>query len=188
MNNFNPLSDRQTQTISAFLESESVSDGCLDFIAMHGFLTGIAAGPESLNESDWLSFIFDATPEYHSSEQEAEIETLINQLAVFIQRTLYLDEELDIPCPMTAAKPGNSNQLSDWCFGFLEAISLDEERWFSDPELTDSVAELILPVAILSNQMVAPELEHLTTDDKMRQQMAKNLIGNVQAIYLLFRE
>jgi len=95
---------------------------------------------------------------------------------------------LQLPCPLTAATSDNNNALTDWCFGFLEAIGLDEECWFSDDSLAESVAECILPLGILSNQIVAPELEHIISDNKKRQQMANNLTENVQNLYLLFRE
>ena len=63
---YQPLSPQQIQQITQFLESDQVSDGCLDFIAMHGFLTGIATGPESLTDTSWYEFIFDDTPEFVS--------------------------------------------------------------------------------------------------------------------------
>ncbi len=188
MNIINPLSEQQKQQLAGFLESESVSNGCLDYNAMHGLLTGVAAGPESLNEQDWLSFLFDSKPKYQSPAQQEEIEASINQLAIFIQRNLYLDEDLAIPVSMTAAKNGDNNPLTDWCFGFLEAINLDENGWFIDESISDSVAELILPMGILSNQMHDPELDHLTKNNKIRQQMAGNILENVQNLYLLFRE
>jgi len=185
---YQPLSEQQKQLVSEFLDSDQVSEGCLDFVAMHGFLTGIATGPESLMESDWLAFLFNDRPDYHSKAQQTEIEAIIKQQAMVIQRAIYLGDELELPCPLTAASLGKTNQLSDWCFGFVEAIGIDEDSWFADPESVDAVAELILPAGILSDQFVDPELEHLSTDAETRQQMADNLIENIQDLYLLFRE
>jgi len=185
---FQPLSQQQQQQVTEFLDSEQVTEGCLDFIAMHGFLTGIATGPESLIECDWLSFLFNEQPKYESEQQQSEIEAIINQQASIIKRTLYLGEDFNIPCPLTAASPGEINKLSDWCFGFIEAIGVDEDSWFADEELIDAIAELILPAGILSDQFVDPELEHLSGDKKARQQLANQLIDNIQNLYLLFRE
>ena len=100
MNIINPLSEQQKQLLADFLESDSVSNGCLDYNAMHGLLTGVAAGPESLNEKDWMSFLFDSQPQYQSAEQQDEIETIIYQLASFIQRNLYLNDDIAIPIPL----------------------------------------------------------------------------------------
>jgi len=188
MNIINPLSQQQKQMLNDFLVSESVSTGCLDYNAMHGLLTGVAAGPETLCNKDWMAYLFDSKPSYQSTAQQDEIEALINQLALFIQRNLYLNEDLAIPVSLTAAKSGEDNQLTDWCFGFLEAINLDEDSWFDDESISDSVAELILPIGILSNQMLDPELEHLASNNKIRQQMAGSIIENIQNLYLLFRE
>ena len=188
MNIINPLSEQQKQLLTDFLESDSVSNGCLDYNAMHGLLTGVAAGPESLNEKDWMSFLFDSQPQYQSAAQQDEIETIINQLASFIQRNLYLNDDIAIPIPLSAAKSGDTNPLTDWCFGFLEAVNLDEDSWFGDLSISDSIAELILPMGILSNQMLEPELDHLTSNNSIRQQMAGNIVENVQNLYLLYRE
>lgn len=188
MNIINPLSENQIKLLTDFLESDSVSNGCLDYNAVHGLLTGVAAGPESLNEKDWMSFLFDSKPQYQSAEQQEEIEAIINQLASFIQRNLYLNDDIALPIPLSAAKSGHTNSLTDWCYGFLEAVNLDEDSWFSDNSISDSIAELILPMGILSNQMLEPEIEHLTTNNNIRQQMAGNIIENVQNLYLLYRE
>lgn len=185
---YQPITQQQKQQISDFLDSDQVSEGCLDFTAMHGFLTGIATGPESLMETDWLAFLFNDEPEYQSKAQQSKIEAIIHQQAMVIQRALYLGDDLDLPCPLIAAPPGETNQLSDWCFGFIEAMGIDEESWFANPELVDAVAELILPAGILSDQFIDPELEHLSTDVETRQLMADNLIENIQNLYLLFRE
>ncbi len=185
---YKPLTEQQEQYLTHFLESDAVSDACLDFIAMHGFLTGTATGPEPLKDHHWLPFIFDTRPQFQSEKQHSEIEAIIKQLFMFIQRSLYLDEELHLPCASTVADVGYTNSLTDWCFGFMEAIGINEDNWFCDPSLTESIAELILPIGILSNQIADPALEHIILNNKKRQQMANNLTENVQNLYLLFRE
>ena len=91
---------------------------------------------------------------------------------------LYLGDEIDLPCPLTAAQPEKSNALSDWCFGFIEAVAIEEDAWFANPEMTEAVAELILPAGILSGQFDEPELEHLIFDQQARQEMADRLLEN----------
>ena len=185
---YQPLTKQQTLQITQFLDSDKVAEGSLDFIAMHGYLTGIAAGPESLTESDWLTFLFDGKPDYQSEDQQFEIEEIVKQQASLIQRALYLGEDIDFPCPLTASSPETTNQLSDWCFGFIEAIGIDEDAWFSEPNLVEAVAELILPAGILSDQFVEPELQHLNEDIQARQEMADSLVENIQNLYILYRE
>ena len=132
--------------------------------------------------------MFDGEPEYLSQSQQTEIEAIVEQQSMVIQRSLYLDDGFELPCSLIAANPGETNDLSDWCFGFLEAIAIDEDSWFENPELNDAIAELILPIGIISNQFVEPELEHLSADKKVRQQLASHLVENIQNLYLLFRE
>ncbi|MCP3673512.1 MAG: YecA family protein [Gammaproteobacteria bacterium] len=193
---YQPLTKQQTLQITQFLDSDMVAEGSLDFIAMHGYLTGIATGPESLLDkeldkeldTDWLTFLFDGNPDYQSESQQLDIEEIIKQQLGLIQRELYLGEDLDFPCPLNASSPGSTNSLSDWCFGFIEAIGIDEDAWFSEPDLIDTIAELILPAGILSDQFVEPELQHLNEDKQARQEMADSLIENIQNLYLLYRE
>ncbi|PCJ51032.1 MAG: hypothetical protein COA74_00780 [Gammaproteobacteria bacterium] len=182
------LNSKQIETISEFLESEQVEDGCLDYIAMHGFLTGLATGPESLIDCNWLEFLFHGVPEYDSEQQHQEIESLIKQLATYIQRNLYLGDPMELPCPLKVAENNETNDLTDWCFGFIEAIAVDEDAWFDSEGLSEAVAELILPAGLLSGQFDDPELEHLLVDEQERQQLAASLIENIQNLYLVFRE
>ena len=183
-----PLTSEQIDQLTEFLESDFVEEGCLDYIAMHGFLTGIATGPESLLSSNWMDFLFDGTPHYESEEQQQKIESLLNQQALIIQRSLYLGDALEIPCSLTAPENNSTNELTDWCFGFIEAIAVDEEAWFAGDEISEAVAELILPAGLLSGQFDDPELEHLVSNQQNRQELVDSLTDNIQNLYLVFRE
>jgi len=182
------LSTEQIKQLTEFLESDCVEQGCLDYIAMHGFLTGLATGPESLLDNDWLEFLFDGTPQYQSKAQQQNIEALLKQQSLIIQRSLYLGDALELPCSLTAASVNSTNDLTDWCFGFIEAIAVDEDAWFDGEELTEAVAELILPAGLLSGQFDDPELEHLIANQDDRQELVDSLIENIQNLYLVFRE
>jgi uncharacterized protein len=183
-----PLTDEEIDQLTEFLESDFVEEGCLDYIAMHGFLTGLATGPESLLDSNWMEFLFDGTPHYQSEEQQLTIESLLKRQATIIQRSLYLGDSLDLPCALTTSENNTTNDLTDWCFGFIEAIAVDEDSWFAGEELSEAVAELILPAGLLSGQFDAPELEHLIADEEQRQELVDSLIENIQNLYLVFRE
>ena len=183
-----PLTAEQIDQLTEFLESDFVEQGCLDYIAMHGFLTGLATGPESLLDSDWMEFLFDGTPEYQSEEQQLTIESLLNQQALIIQRSLYLGDSLDLPWALTTSETDETTELTDWCFGFIEAIAVNEDAWLDGEELSEAVAELILPVGLLSGQFDDPDLEHLTSDEDQRQDLVDSLVENIQNLYLVFRE
>jgi uncharacterized protein len=183
-----PLTTEQIDQLTEFLESDFVEQGCLDYIAMHGFLTGLATGPESLLDSDWMEFLFDGTPDYQSEEQQLTIESLLNQQALIIQRSLYLGDSIDLPCALTTSEDNTANDLTDWCFGFIEAIAVDEDAWFNGEELSEAVAELILPAGLLSGQFDDPDLEHLIANEEQRQELVDSLIENIQNLYLVFRE
>lgn len=185
---YQPLSEEQKDSLIEFLESDQVSESCLDYIALHGFLTGLATGPEKLLSLDWMEFLFDGQPEYISEEQQDEIESLINQQSKEIQRTLYLGEQLSLPCALTVSEDGDRNDLSDWCFGFIESLALAEESWFADENQAEAVAELILPAGIISEQFIDPDLEHLANNKREKQKLANQLLENIQNLYLLYRE
>lgn len=155
-----PLSEAELDELAQFLESDAVSDECMDLSMLQGFLTALLVGPVQPDAEDWLPQIWGEQgerPLFSSSAEAVRIEDLIlrlyNQLAdelvadpMTFSPLLYLDEErnLDIAQP--------------WCYGFFLGVSLVEESWA--PFFADEVAE----------QMLAPVLD--CADNEARAELA----------------
>ena len=179
--------DKQQQLLKRFLSSEKVPEGCLDYIAAHGFLTGIVCGPEPLIESRFIEVLFDGEPDFADGES-AKIHEAIESLMEKIEFQLYTGETLDFPMSIKLPEKNQTNETMDWCFGFMEAVALDEDLWFPDETMEEAVSSLILPMGIISSVFDGPEVDSLQKDKKLMNRLLKQLPDNLTQIYLLYRE
>ena len=179
--------NKQNRLLSNFLSSEKVPEGCLDYIAAHGFLTGIVCGPESLIDRPYMQALFDGEPVFTGGES-AKVHEAINSLMEKIEYQLYTGEPFDFPMPLKLPEQTQTNETMDWCFGFMEAVALDEELWFPDETMEEAVSSLILPIGIISSVFDGSEIEALQKDKKLMNRLLKQLPDNLTQIYLLYRE
>ncbi len=182
------MSESEQELLSNYLNSESTSAGCLDYIACHGFMTAMAVRLDECKVKQLLRFIVDGEPSYQSSDEKHAIEHALEGLFLSLSRQLYLGEDLDLPHDCRPAKLNQTNELTDWCFGFMEAVGAYEPQWFSSNFPIEAVAELLLPISIFSEPHVEPGLAHLVQTDKARYQLATEIPENLQQLYLLFRD
>lgn len=188
MSNSEQLTEQEITTIEDFLTSDRVPEGCLDYIACHGFLTATSLITDTVNISDYLSYITDGDIQYDNDQQQTLISALLSQLQHHIHRQLYLGEDVDFPMVLELPRNNESNLLTDWCFGFMEAIGADEAHWFGSGHDESAIAELIIPITIFSEPHVDPELLHLVKDEDQREQLLELIPDNLQQLYLLFRD
>lgn len=182
------ISPQTEDRLTSYLNSEIVPEGSLDFVACHGFLTAMAVYDDIFVAKEVLPVITDTQPEFESSAQKKAVHTALEDLFTHINRGLYLGGELSLPMTLSPPILSQTNDLSDWCFGFMEAVAVFEDDWFSSPSLTDPIAELILPIVIFSEPHIDPELAHLVKNDNARKQLAEEIPENLQQLYLLFRD
>lgn len=170
------------EALETFLDSEDNANG-LDFMAAHGFLTALTVGPRGTLDSDALAAFFeDAEP----SSDPVFSATLRSQLQAWqksIHAVLYHGVELELPCTLTA-HPTEPNELSDWCIGFMEGLFLDEDAWYAGSE--DDIADLTLPMVVLSDLVDDPDLQVLRRDRKLLKDMTSQIPDLVTELYLHF--
>lgn len=182
------MSDTSQELLANYLNSEATSAGCLDYIACHGFITAIALRDDDCEAKELLRIIVDGEPSYQSSDEREGIEKALQQLFLSLSRQLYLGESIDFPHALEPAKPNHTNELTDWCFGFMEGVGAYEEHWFSTNYPVESIAELLIPISIFSEPHVEPGLAHLVQSDKARYALIAEIPENLQQLYLLFRD
>lgn len=174
--------------LNNYLNSDSVPEGSLDYLACHGFLTAMAVYDDVFVCQEILPIITDTTPEFDSSEQQEVIESALDSLFIAISRGLYLGEDFTLPMSLKPPKTSQTNDLTDWCFGFMEAVAVFEDDWFSSQATIDQIAELILPITVFSEPHVDPDLAHLVKNEQSRTRLAAEIPENLQQLYLLFRD
>src|ERR1035437_9844720 len=78
-----PLSDQEFNELDQFLLSDRCPDDAMTMDSLHGYLTAIAIGPETIMMSEWLPLVWggDGTPKFKS---EKEVERMVGLIARFM--------------------------------------------------------------------------------------------------------
>ena len=182
MHELHALPAETLQLLEDFLDGDDNTDG-LDFIATHGYLTALAVGPETPAPEVWLPALFDNQPVAADQVQAAAISEALLAWQKAIHATLYHGQPLVLPCPLTL-KAGEPADLNDWCVGFMEGMFLKEASWYDSDE--DLVADLTLPMVVLSDLIDEPELQQLRRDAKLSRELAQQIPDVLTELYLHF--
>ncbi|HET8731885.1 MAG TPA: YecA family protein [Moraxellaceae bacterium] len=170
------------QRLMDFLDSDENPEG-LDFVATHGFLSALTVGPDTPATADWIRELFDGQPVCADATRAAQITADLEAWRKEIHATLYHGQSLRLPCPLTL-KATESTELNDWCAGFMEGMFMKEASWYDADE--DLVADLTLPMVVLSDLIDDPELQHLRRDQKLVRDLAQQIPDVLTELYLHF--
>lgn len=162
--------------LSNYLDGEDNEFG-LDFAATHGFLCAVAVGPELKN---WLSLLFDE----NEKKIPAQVIEQVKQWLVDIQQTLANEELIEFPFEIEEADVDSS--LGDWSVGFVDAMFLNEEAWFTE-EIEETLVELTLPIMVFSGiDEEDPQMESFRRNGQLMDDLAGEIPDNLTEIYLLY--
>lgn len=170
------------EALETFLDSDDNANG-LDFMGAHGFLTAITVGPRGMLDDDALAAFFEDGEACSDASRAATLRDQLKAWQKSIHAVLYHGVRLELPCTLTA-HPTEPNELSDWCIGFMEGLFLDEDAWYASGE--DEIADLTLPMVVLSDLIDDPELQVLRRDRKLLKDMTSQIPDLVTALYLHF--
>lgn len=170
------------QRLQEFLDGDDNADG-LDFVATHGFLTALTVGPDTPPTEAWLGELFDGQPVCADPGRAAQVVADLEAWRKEIHAALYHGQPLRLPCPL-ALKATESTDLNDWCAGFMEGMFMKEASWYDADE--DLVADLTLPMVVLSDLIDDPELQHLRRDQKLVRELAQQIPDVLTELYLHF--
>jgi uncharacterized protein len=180
-----PLTDKEFDELDRFLLSERSSEDAMTMDTLHGYLTAIAIGPETIMPSEWLPRVWGAegvAPKWKNSKDEERIVNLImrfmNEVLVTFEvapkefEPLYCEHEVDGEALIDAEA---------WCWGFWEGMELRSGSW---DEIWDSeLAPLMRPIYLLGADEIEeaelPEVE----DPRKAHQLALEIEANLPAIF-----
>lgn len=182
-----PLTDAELDELEAFMFSDAVSEDALDLIGTHGYMCALNISPVKISEKQWLQELFDGTPEYSSDTEKARIEDLLKRLYFSIGSDLYNDQDMLMPCELTLETESDEEQadLTTWSQSFMEAVFLKEDEWFNH-QAEEEVAELMLPIMITSELFEDPEFAKMREDQRLCDEMCRNIPELLIDLYLLF--
>ena len=182
MHELHALPAATRQLLDDFLNNDSNTDG-LDAVATHGFLTALTVGPDVPPLAVWLPALFDNQPISADATLATRVQEALEGWQKEIHATLYHGQPLALPCTL-ALKATESTELNDWCMGFMEGMFLKEASWYRDDE--DLIADLTLPMMVLSDLIDDPDLQQLRRDPKLSRDLAQQIPDVLTEIYLHF--
>ncbi len=182
-----PLSDDELDRLETFIFSDVVSEDSLDLIGIHGFLCALNISPIPADEDEWMDILFDGKPNWLSTEQETEITSLLNRWKSSIYSDLSNDRELGMPCELTLETKNEESELEIWAQAFMEGVFLNEDEWFSEgTDKEEVVAELMLPIMVISNLFDEKEFKEIRRNHVVTEQMANEIPDILVDLFLLY--
>ncbi len=180
------ITEDELDRLEEFLFSPAVSDEALDLIGAHGFLCALNISPEATPEAEWMEQLFDGEPKWASDAEKQEIQELLRKLYRTIGNDLYNDQEIFLPCELTLEPEDDEEvtELTTWAQAFMEGVFQKEDKWFGDDE--ETVAGLLLPVMVASDLFEDEDVEEISRDRALREEMAVQIPEILIDLYLLF--
>ena len=180
-----PLSEKEFDELDAFLLSDRCSDDAMTMDTLHGYLTAIAIGPETIMPAEWLPLVWGdeaAAPKWKNKREE---EKILNLIMRFMNEVLITFEVAPKEYePLFCEHEHGGKTLIDpeaWCWGFWEGVELRAGSW--DPIWDSEVAELIRPIYLLGADEIEEE-ELKEVDDPVKvHALALQIEANVPALY-----
>lgn len=164
------------EILADFLDGES-NDFGLDFAATHGFLCATVVGPEL---KDWLGQLF----ENNQGKVKPQIIEQIQLWREDIQQTLINEETIEFPFEIEEASEDSS--LGDWSVGFVDALFLNDEAWFSASDDEEAVIMFTLPMMVFSGIEGEEEMDNIRRNGDLMDELAEEIPENLTKLYLLY--
>jgi len=164
------LTDQEFDELDRFLMSSQCGDETMAMDALNGYLTAIAIGPVDVAPAQWLPRIWGPTlqdaPKFRDAQQSARIHELLSRALEEIRVTFEVAPK-DFE-PLFSVHKFKGKELLDaeaWCWGFLEAISLNEAAW--QPLRASSQAILLRAIDLLGAEEI-DDTQLVLVDDPVK--------------------
>ena len=181
-----PLSEAEFNTLDKFLLSDRTPEDTMTMDTLHGFLTAIAIGPETIMPAEWLPHVWGEdgknAPKWKNAKEE---ENIVNLIMRFMNEVLVTFEvapkEFE---PLFCEAEHNGDTLIDgeaWTWGFWEGMELRPGSW--NPIWESELAPLMRPIYLLgADEIEEAELKEVDTP-VLGHKLALEIEANLPAIY-----
>jgi uncharacterized protein len=181
-----PLSDKEFDELDKFLLSERTSDDAMTMDTLHGFLTAIAIGPETIMPSEWLPKVWgedaDSAPDFKNTKEAERIFELIMRFMNEIVVTFEVaPKEFE---PLFCEAEHGAETVIDaeaWCWGFWEGMELRPGSW--EPIFASDLAPLMRPIYLLGADEIEEDELKEVDDPRKGHQLALEIEANLPAIH-----
>jgi uncharacterized protein len=182
-----PLTEKEFDELDRFLLSDRSPEDAMTMDHLHGYLTAIAIGPETIMPAEWLPRVWgedgQGAPKWKNSKEE---ERVVNLIMRFMNEVLVTFEvapkEFE---PLYVEHEVGGQTLIDaeaWSWGFWEGMELRPGSWeeiWADPDAAPLMRPLYLLGADEIDESELPEVE----DPLKAHQLALEIEANLPAIH-----
>jgi uncharacterized protein len=181
-----PLSEKDFDELDQFLLSDRTSDDAMTMDTLHGFMTAVAIGPETIMPAEWLLKVWgespDDIPKWKNKKEEDRILELVMRFMNEVLVTFEVAPKEFEPLFCEGEFEGQSViDAEAWCWGFWEGMELRPGSW--DPIFTSDLAPLMRPIYLLgADEIEEAELAEVDTPIKGHK-LALEIEANLPAIY-----
>lgn len=179
------LSEKEFDELDRFLMSEHCSDETMAMDALHGYLTAIAIGPETIPVDEWLPRVWgpddEDTPQFKHAQQAERIRSLVTRMLEEIVVTFEVAPK-DFE-PLFSEYPYKGKSVLDaeaWCWGFLEGVNLRPEAWA--PLIDSPQSSLLRAIQLLGAEEIDDEEVALVDDPAKCHKLAIEVEASVPQI------
>ena len=142
-----PLDQADLARLDRFLNTAACGRDAMGLSYAHGFLTGVASGPEHLEPGEWLRLMFD-DPVFASGNDAREMLGLALRLYQDIDRGLHAGGFRPVFEMVRDGAGGSHADAQRWCRGFAACLTLFSERWTATARAAlDTPLDLILALS-----------------------------------------
>ena len=179
-----PLSDKEFKELDSFLLSDRCPDDAMTMDSLHGYLTAIAIGPETIAMSEWLPLVWgdEDAPKFKSEKELARMVGLIarfmNEIAITFE---VAPKEFE---PLFCEHEWEGKTLIDgeaWAWGFWEGMSLRADAW--QPIWSSNLAPLMRPLYLLGADEIEEEEMALVESPLQCHKLAVEIESNIPDIH-----
>lgn len=125
----NTISQAGLKELEEFLLSDKTPDDCMDISMLHGFLTSLVIGPETVMPSEWLSEIWGESDDDEMIwDSMAETEYFIGLImSYFNSISEVFSKNPKLFEPLIYSRRVGAKEIAiieEWCSGFMQAVDL----------------------------------------------------------------
>ena len=144
------LDETEYEELGELLASRATGDDSMLLDGLHGLVTAIAIGPETVTPDEWMPQVIDDTHPFESVEQAERVIALIlrmyNSVATDLDELRY--EPILGAVETEAGEPTFSAQ--GWCEGFSMGVDLRSDIWESRMKEDRELMDLLAPILALA--------------------------------------
>lgn len=170
------LSDEELEALDSFLLSDACGDEALSVDEVHGYLTALIVGPETVDQETWLVTAW-GHPEFGDKASEQRMTGLMLRLYSDIAATLEARRNFE-PLVVEVEDEGEVVEAYEgWCFGFMIGVEQHQEMWDRLPKPEQALLAPMAQLALLNSE------EAVAMDDETYRSWVELIPGAVMGLY-----